>query len=243
MPARVNVPWSSAMAACRRLRASQESVSSNIGPSREKSVREDQDIAGSGGATALPRGIPIVLLAAGEGRRLGQCKPLARVGGRSLLEQAIVRLRPLTSRLVVVLGYQHQRIRWRTRLQPHQWAINPHWSQGQSTSLQRGLYALPGNSVGALICLVDQPDIPALHYRDLLLTATREPGRTVATAAGGRLMAPAYLPRSLWPELYRLRGDQGARQILERDGRALRCDRAQHDIDTPHDLARYQDQH
>lgn len=179
--------------------------------------------------------VPVVLLAAGEGRRLGQCKPLLRMGEHTLIEQAILKLRPLTSRLIVVLGYQSLRVRLRTRYQPHLWVANANLRQGQSSSLQAGLERVGPGKMGTLICPVDQPSVPIRHYHELIEAAAAHPGQPFATRVGATLMAPAYLPRSLWPAVLRLSGDQGARALLAEGSNALECDAAGDDIDTPAD--------
>lgn len=193
----------------------------------------------SGQGTSGPSSIPIILLAAGRGRRLGQSKPLAELGGESLLERAILKLRPLTTRLIVVLGYQSLRVRLRCRARPHLWRVNTEWYLGQSSSIKVGLDSLGCCPKGVLICLVDQPAIPAQHYHALLSAAESASGESVATLANSRPMAPAYLPRRLWPQVRRLEGDEGARQILALGGYRVRCDQAGDDIDTYADLIRH----
>lgn len=193
------------------------------------------------GPAVGPDSPAIILLAAGQGRRLGQSKPLAQLEGRSLIEHAISRLRPLSTELVVVLGCQALRVRLRCRVQPHRWVVNHDWREGQSTSLQAGLRSLGAGGRGALVCLVDQPAVPTEHYAALMEQARLEPGRVAATHAGGKPMVPAYLPRALWPALFGLRGDQGAKAVLGDLGapQIIDCEAALDDIDTPDDLERH----
>lgn len=47
------------------------------------------------------RSIPIVILAGGEGRRIGGCKPHQMLGGQSLLDRALEYARSLSDRVVV----------------------------------------------------------------------------------------------------------------------------------------------
>lgn len=185
---------------------------------------------------------PVILLAAGEGRRLGQCKPLARLGDRSLIDHAIALLKPLTCELVVVIGYQALRVRAQCTLHPHRWLVNPDWAAGQASSLQAGLRSLGPAAMGALVCLVDQPGIGREHYQSLLRAAWAEPGQAVVTRARGVHMPPAYIPRALWEEVFRLRGDQGARTVLACCRRTVDCPAAADDIDTPADLQRHRAQ-
>jgi CTP:molybdopterin cytidylyltransferase MocA len=68
-----------------------------------------------------------------------------------------------------------------------------------------------------------------------------EPTRIVASFADGVLGPPAVFPRKLFPTLRRLRGDQGARDILRDPTRAvtgIELPRAAIDVDRRADAAR-----
>lgn len=85
--------------------------------------------------------------------------------------------------------------------------------------------------------LVDQPLIPVGHLQAILVQAGKAPHEPLCTRANGRRMAPAYLPRSLWPKVFQLDGDRGAGGILNAAGASCRaCDVAAQDIDTRADL-------
>lgn len=184
--------------------------------------------------------IPILILAAGAGRRLGQIKPLVRWQGLTLLERALGQARSLSPHVCVVLGAHAPLVRVRTRVAATRWLVNRHWAGGMSSSLRLGVATLPVTVPGVLVMLVDQPNIPLAHYARLLEVARREPRRAWATAHAGRPGVPAYLPRQLWPTLRRLQGDQGARQVLADVGAGLLiCPQAQQDIDTSADVRQW----
>ena len=108
---------------------------------------------------------------------------------------------------------------------------------GISGSIVRAVqHLMPMNSVrGILICLADMPDVPQSHYNRICLAA-EDIRSVVASTDGFSSSPPAFIGRKHFPELLRLRGDQGARALLSH---GLQIDTSVgilHDIDTPEDL-------
>ncbi|MFE8071521.1 nucleotidyltransferase family protein [Marinobacteraceae bacterium S3BR75-40.1] len=184
--------------------------------------------------------IPVIILAAGAGSRLGRaCKPLLRMGDETLLEWAVRGARSVSRQVHVVVGSQSTLVRLRTRQKPNRWVFNPEWSQGMASSLQSGLRSLPSTAKGAVVMLVDQPRVPQAHLASLVQLANRNPKNAVATRVGRGPGAPAYLPRRLWREIMALEGDRGARAVLVRAHAAcLDCPEAAWDVDTQEDWVR-----
>ena len=179
-----------------------------------------------------PGTIPVLILAAGEGRRLGRAKQTLRWGDETLLERVIRQMRALTPAVWVVAGARYPLVRYRTRVSPAGWIYNPRWRRGLASSLQCGLEAMDVRAAGVLVVLADQPLIPARHYAALYHAARDGAQAALATDAGAGLQVPAYLPRALWPAVAELRGDTGARRLLRRVGaRALPCPEAAIDVD------------
>ena len=185
-----------------------------------------------------------MLLAAGESRRLGTPKQLARRRGRTLLAHAltVVRAAAPGAPVVVVLGAHALRLRalLRREFPTARVAINPRWQSGLATSLQKGLAAAPRETDALLVHLVDQPDVSAAALGRLLTAWRRHPQRPAAARYSGRVGVPAILPRSTWPAIGALMGDEGARQLLRAATGLTKVDmpEAALDIDTPTDLAR-----
>lgn len=93
-----------------------------------------------------------------------------------------------------------------------------------------------------LVC--DQPRLSAEHLRALTLEfASRGGAAAVASGYEGALGVPAVFPRSMFVDLLRLTGDQGARALL----RNPPCEVVEIsfpggglDIDRPEDLAEFE---
>jgi nicotine blue oxidoreductase len=179
-----------------------------------------------------------ILLAAGQGSRLGQPKALVDVGGEPLAARGAGLLRDGgAAPVIVVTGAVAVDL-------PGVLVVhNPRWPTGMGSSLAAGLATVPAGCPAAVVALVDQPLVGAEAVRRLI--AAHRAGASVAVAAyGGRPRNPVLLAREHWPEVVRLAaGDQGARAFL-RDhadlvtlvecGDTGRPD----DIDTRADLAR-----
>ena len=90
---------------------------------------------------------------------------------------------------------------------------NPAAAEGMASSIRAGVSAAPRDA-RILITLCDQPLVTAEHLRALI--AVDAP--IVATGYSGIAGVPAIFAPSFVPELLALRGDVGARSIIERHG-------------------------
>lgn len=183
----------------------------------------------------------VLVLAAGASTRLGQPKQLVKLGGRPALHRVVANAASLAgSAVTVVVG---SRAREMTRLLAHSPAsviVNRHWEEGMGSSLRFGVAALPPACDAVLVLLGDQVGVTADDLKRLAGAWGGEESRIAASMYDGRVGVPAIFPRICFPELAELRGDQGARLILERNHyRVARTPmpNAAIDLDTPEDLA------
>lgn len=168
-----------------------------------------------------------VVLAAGKASRLGVPKFLLPAGsGHTLLTRVLeTALKNIPGQVVVVLGRDAKLARENLRdwlgQQTHFKARviiveNPNFEQGQSTSLITGTRAIQ-DSQGFMVFLADMPLLDKAKLANLVATIEHSP-QLLAVAAGeeGQIRPPVYLSCGLFPEVFQLKGDQGARAILER---------------------------
>ncbi len=180
-----------------------------------------------------------ILLAAGNGSRLGQPKATVELAGSTLAERGVTLLRDGgTGPVIVVTGAVPVEI-------PGVIAVhNPDWLTGMGSSLVTGLRALAGSAAeAAVIALADQPLVGAEAVRRLI--AAHASGATVAVAAyDGKPRNPVLIARVHWPAVIELAtGDAGARPFLRARPNLVtlvECGDtgAPDDVDTPGDLAR-----
>ncbi|MFI6707334.1 NTP transferase domain-containing protein [Nonomuraea sp. NPDC050478] len=174
-----------------------------------------------------------LLLAAGEGSRLGRPKALLELAGERLVDRGVRLLEEGGCHpVVVVLGAATVQVRGAVAVR------NPDWRSGMGSSLRAGLAALPAESRAVVIALVDQPLVRAEAVRALIASGA---GVAVATY-GGRRRNPVLIERRHFAEVAALaRGDVGARPFLAAHPELVTevpCAGDPADIDTPGDLAR-----
>ncbi len=180
--------------------------------------------------------------AAGGATRFGSPKVLATFHGEALVCRAARLLAPLCAAGVhVVVGAGADSVRAALAAGPGATVVdNPDWAAGLSTSLARGVAALPPTADAVLILLADQPAVTAADLAALLAAWRVEPALIAAAGFGGQLGPPVIMPREFWPQLRALRGDQGARSLLEwhAERTVVPMPHAALDVDTPAELAR-----
>ena len=120
--------------------------------------------------------LAILILAAGEGSRLGGYpKALLKKGGESLLKhsiESIQGLRPIEA--LVVTGFYSDQVEAEINLInggvefPITWVKNVNPALGQTSSVRLGLESLKSNYDALLIALCDQPRIGAYEIESLL---------------------------------------------------------------------------
>jgi molybdenum cofactor cytidylyltransferase len=185
-------------------------------------------------------GLHAIVLAAGASSRFGSPKQLVRLAGRPLLHTAIARAADVAGSAVsVVLGAHAAEL---TPLLTHSQAlivINRDWREGIASSIRAGVARLPPSCNAVLLMLADQAAITTEDLQRLVSAWRRQPDYVVAARYGMTTGVPAVFPRSVFPALAALRGDTGAKSLLQRNpDRLVRVPmaRAAIDIDTPEDL-------
>ncbi len=190
--------------------------------------------------------VAAIILAAGASRRLGQPKQLVQFKGEPLLARAIrLAHEGGASPVLAVLGAHFEIILASLPVDPAIVVHNEKWEQGIAGSIHAGLQALgviAPHADGALILTCDQPQLSARHVCSLIesFEASRE-ANIVASSYAEINGVPAVFPRSAFTHLQALRGDQGARALIQRPPcpvLSVAFPDGDIDIDLPEDLAR-----
>jgi molybdenum cofactor cytidylyltransferase len=142
--------------------------------------------------------VTAVVLAAGSSTRLGRPKQLLEVEGETLLARATRVAREAADDVIVVvppsLGVEG--------------IVNRHADEGIASSIRLGVAACEGD---ILLVLCDQPRVTAAHLRALV-----DAGAPIAATAYDNILGvPAFFVAAFREELLALRGDAGARRVIE----------------------------
>jgi len=160
--------------------------------------------------------LAVAILAAGESRRMGTPKALLRYRGKTFLEHLIeVTRHPRVGITQIVLGAGADDIREKLRLDASSVVLNENWREGQLSSIQAAIRALPaGKTEGLILCPVDQPLISAEIVAQLIARFDSSGKLIVLPTHKGRRGHPAIFRASLYEELLEASAEVGARQVV-----------------------------
>lgn len=193
--------------------------------------------------------IAALILAAGQSQRMGaENKLLATLDGRPMLAHVITEAGAAgADPVIVVTGHERERVEQAISSLKATPVYNPEFAAGLSTSLRRGLAALPEDMDGVLVCLGDMPRISAAVIARLIAAFDPLEGRAICIPTWrGKRGNPVLFARRFIPEMQEIAGDIGARALISEYPDAL-CDVAMDetpsgdgillDVDTPEALA------
>lgn len=162
--------------------------------------------------------VTAIVLAAGLSTRMDNVnKLLLPFKGKTILEWVVdTVVSASVTEVIVVTGHEDRQIRDILSSYPVRVAYNPEFASGISTSIRRGILATQPTAEGFMICLADMPAIKPSTYTLLLeVFSQQEQPAIVVASASGRRGNPVIFHRDFRGELLQLRGDQGAKSIIE----------------------------
>jgi molybdenum cofactor cytidylyltransferase len=189
--------------------------------------------------------IGVLLLAAGKSRRYGSDKRIARMqGGRRLLDVSLRRVVDSGLPLVVCVGKADRELKAELVSRHILCVTSPNSALGMGSTLADGLAGAPSYWTAIIIGLSDMPMIQPETYR--LVANALTPGKIVTPVYLGQRGHPVGFDQSYFPTLMRLRGDQGARQVISANSAAVIAVNVSDpgvvmDVDTPEQLASIQE--
>ncbi len=163
--------------------------------------------------------IGAVLLAAGEGRRMGGvAKPLIRLQGVPLISRQLVALSGAgVDEVVVVTGHARHAVEDALRSFVVTLVHNDAYADGQQGSVRAGLTALGGNFDAVMIVPADQPLIGAGDLTELIGGFKKRPtGHVVVPVVDGRRGNPIVLDEQALAQVLGSGANLGCRHLIER---------------------------
>lgn len=97
---------------------------------------------------------------------------------------------------------------------------NKEWEEGMASSVRSGLNTLLQNKPtidGAIFMVCDQPHISASVLNELITTQQKTGKPIVTCNYGDTIGPPALFHKSFFSELVKLKGDAGARKIIQQN--------------------------
>jgi CTP:molybdopterin cytidylyltransferase MocA len=190
-----------------------------------------------------------VLLAAGEGRRMGGvAKPLIRLQGVPLIKRHLIALSGAgVDEVVVVTGFERDAVEEQVQDFPVTLAHNASYAQGQQGSVRTGLAALNGKFDAVLVVLADQPLISAGDLTELIAaykkSPKREGGQVLVPVVNGQRGNPIVLDAEALTRILASDANLACRRFIETHPDLVLVHETANarfvtDLDTPEDVAR-----
>ena len=149
--------------------------------------------------------------------------------------------------VLVVLGYQSDKIKEVLIDQPVDFVYNPLYMSGMITSIKAGISASSINSKGYMICLSDMPFVRTVDLniilREFTFLRAKETELVAVPIFNGRRGNPVIFSSEFREEILRHKGD-GCSGIIEKNHSNVRevyleNENIFYDIDTPEDYKKF----
>ena len=185
----------------------------------------------------------VIVLAAGQSRRMGRNKLLLPFGRSTVIETIVTEVQAgQVGDILVVTGHERERIEAQLATYPVRCIFNSDYARAEMlTSLQVGLRALTENVEAALIVLGDQPRLQRGIIRRVI--EAYRPGALIIPSFERRRGHPILLDRSIWPDVLASPVEATLRDVINAHAERIRyveveSDSVLRDIDTPEDYKR-----
>jgi len=161
----------------------------------------------------------IIILAAGSSSRLGTAKQLLPYAGTTLLQHSLqTALATNANTIVVVLGANAAIIKENIKNTTAHIVVNEEWQEGMASSIRCGIQALSNidpNVQGAILLVCDQPFVNTSLLNNLIVSHHKTGKPIVACNYENTFGPPVFFHKSIFPELLLLKGDKGAKNIVQ----------------------------
>ena len=183
-----------------------------------------------------------MILAAGASTRLGKPKQLLQYHGKTLLDHSVNEaINAKADAVVVILGKNADLFQNTIDNEKVNVVINKDWEEGMASSVRAGLNSLlkinpMADAVIFMVC--DQPFISSSLLNDLIVVQQETHKPIVTSNYGETIGPPALFHKSIFKDLLQLKGDAGARRIIEQysdDVATVLFPEGSIDIDTEND--------
>ena len=163
--------------------------------------------------------VSAVVLAGGISKRMGKENKLLIKLNKSTLVNITVdtAVRSNVAETIVVTGHETNLVQKSLSNYPVRFVHNPYYQNGLSTSLSCGIKAVSKNIDGALVVLSDMPWVRIETINALIDRFNTEKSRVICRPTfNDKVGNPVLWPRIFFPELIKIKGDKGARNLIKK---------------------------
>ncbi|MEJ2112437.1 MAG: nucleotidyltransferase family protein [Flavobacteriaceae bacterium] len=164
--------------------------------------------------------IAILILAAGESKRMGTPKQLLKWKNTTLLSNSIEVTKDISPNIVVVLGANFEKINASINHYPIHILKNKSWKKGLGNSIAFGINHIKEshpNAEAVLILLGDQPLITSVYLNLMISEFIKEKNLIIASSyKDGKKGVPVLFDNFYFKELAQLSNDQGAKLLIKK---------------------------
>jgi molybdenum cofactor cytidylyltransferase len=159
--------------------------------------------------------IGVLILAAGEGKRMGRIKQLLSFGGSTFLEETIKKYSTYCQDIVVTLGFHKDMIKKNIKELGFTFQEIEDYRDGMSASFRE---SSPFNTDYFLVTPCDLPLIEDYTIEVLLKAYRENEGKIVVPRFMGKKGHPVVFPITVQSIFKNIKGDIGARDIIKEKG-------------------------
>lgn len=163
--------------------------------------------------------IAMIILAAGESKRMGTIKQLLPWKNTTLLGNLIEQgLASNVEKVFVVLGANYKNIIKKVETDNIEIIYNKNWSLGMGFSISFAMHYIDKKALcfdAVLIALVDQPLIDVVYFNKLTNSFISDDYEIVTSKYNERVGVPAIFSSKYFDLLSKLESDFGARKIIK----------------------------
>lgn len=162
--------------------------------------------------------IAILILAAGKSSRLGQPKQLLIYHHQPLIRHVTVQcIESEVGDVFALVGHEAEKVKEVIADLDVSVLSSKNWHQGMSSTLAEGISFVKNRYDGVIIVLCDQIHISSDVIRKLHNEAMISGKSIVISDYGVAKGPPSFFDKSLFSELSLLSGDEGAKQIVQKN--------------------------
>lgn len=187
--------------------------------------------------------IGVIILAAGSSSRLGYPKQLLEYKGVSLLQHIINVAGSVDfDTKILVLGAKAEEIKKEIESNNFEVVLNTKWEDGMGTSIAIGIseaLKIEPELDHILMLLSDQPFVNKEKILELIRVQLTTNKQTTFSEYAGDVGVPAIFSRTIFSDLIKLEGEQGAKRLLNQKDLifgTVKFEKGNFDVDTAADV-------